>query len=468
MKRFFSARRSVCVLLGGLIGLSVNHDAAADTFPEPLSVSDFVDGGQPDSAKVELGRQLFFDPILSGNRNISCATCHHPNFATADGLSLPIGEGGRKLGPKRTTGDEVGEPVHERVPRNAPAIFALGHKDVKFLFHDGRVSIKSGGGFTSPAGSDLLPGLENILAVQAMFPVTSATEMAGQAGENAVADAAAAGDLPLIWELLGKRVNAIDDYRDQIVKVFNINPSEITFAHIANAIAAFEIDIWRAANTNFDQFLKMRAKGMPPAHLRKKFDASMIRGANLFYGDVGCSNCHSGPLFSDMQFHAIAAPQVGPGKGQGEDGIEDLGRGAVSGNISQNYAFRTPPLRNVAFTAPYMHDGAYKTLASVVRHHADTLGSLEAYRCGIEEGELVLPSRPDLDALDCVAHVDELLQTKVFAANSLPQKKLSENDIKDLVAFLKRGLTDDKQIRDLKKDFPKGCKVPSGLPIDGC
>ena len=97
-------------------------------------------------------------------------------------------------------------------------------------------------GFASPAGADLPGGLDNVLAVQAMFPVLSATEMAGQRGENPVADAAADGDLALVWELLAARLRSVDGYVTRFVATFDdvSTAADITFVHAANAIAAFE------------------------------------------------------------------------------------------------------------------------------------------------------------------------------------------------------------------------------------
>lgn len=160
----------------------------------------------PDVEKVELGRVLMFDKVLSGNMTISCGTCHHSLADTGDGLSLPVGEGGRGLGVTRDVGFG-NDLIHERVPRNAPPVWNLGDNSFHTLFHDGRVSTIGGEGFPSgcktPAGHNLPSTLENVLACQAMFPVTSATEMAGQAGENSLADAAALGNLAGpggVWE----------------------------------------------------------------------------------------------------------------------------------------------------------------------------------------------------------------------------------------------------------------------------
>ena len=123
---------------------------AGAQLPAPLTDADF----QPPAsdATVELGRQLFFDKILSGSFNISCATCHHPFAATGDGLSLSVGEGARGTGVLRDTGSGI-DAIRERVPRNAPALFNLGALEIRVLFHDGRVApdINAPSGFVSPA-----------------------------------------------------------------------------------------------------------------------------------------------------------------------------------------------------------------------------------------------------------------------------------------------------------------------------
>ena len=99
-------------------------------------------------------------------------------------------------------------------------------------------------------------------------------------------------------------------------------------------------------------------------------------GAQLFYGAARCSECHSGPLLTDFQHHALAVPQLGPGKAGEPD---DRGLALESGNTADNYKFRTPALRNVALTAPYFHSGAYETLEDVIRHHLNPGGSLLSY-----------------------------------------------------------------------------------------
>ena len=102
--------------------------------PRPVTDWDYYDNGRPDPLQVELGRLLFFDKLLSGNRNTSCATCHHSLTDTGDGLSLPVGEGGRGLGISRDTGSGL-DAIHARVPRNAPPVFNLGAREFHRLFN---------------------------------------------------------------------------------------------------------------------------------------------------------------------------------------------------------------------------------------------------------------------------------------------------------------------------------------------
>ena len=340
------------------------------------------DSGFPEHSeeKVQLGQMLFFDKILSGNKNISCASCHHPLTSTTDGLSLGIGEGGRGLSLARML--EGTSPtsfdIRRRIPRNAPALFNLGHREFRVMFHDGRVQVdsRSPSGFSSPAGEQLPAGLESALAAQAMFPPTSNDEMAGIPGSNPVADAAKAGQFAGqngVWELLAARVRAIPEYVGLFQNAFPSqvkSASQITFVQIANAIAVFESETWRADRSPFDRFMEGDQDCM---------SKEARAGLDLFLGRGQWATCHSGRFQTDHRFHAIAMPQIGPGKGDGEYGNHDFGRERVTKNESDRYKFRTPSLRNVALTAPYGHCGAYPDLESVIRHHLDPGGSLVSY-----------------------------------------------------------------------------------------
>jgi cytochrome c peroxidase len=426
--------------------------------PVPASIAAPVDGdyyenGRPSPARVQLGQALFFDKILSGNLNISCATCHHPLADTGDGLSLPIGEGATGIGVTRNTGTGLAA-VPERVPRNAPHLFNLGAREFGVLFHDGRVAADptQPSGFLTPAGDDLPPGLDNPLAVQAMFPVTSGTEMAGQPGENPVADAAAAGDLAGadgVWAQLAGRLRGIDAYVALFAAAFDDVDAadDISFVHAANAIAAFEAVAWRADDSPFDRYLRGDGQALT---------AAQRRGMQVFYSRKrgNCGSCHAGPFQTNHTFHAIAMPQIGPGKGDGPGGHEDFGRERVTGDPADRYRFRVPSLRNVTLTAPYGHDGAFDSLEAVVRHHLDSVASLENY----DPSHAVLPPRADLDALDFLVMDDPQRRANIAAASEIPPVSLSDREFSDLLAFL-AALTDRDSI-DLRGDVP--AELPSG------
>ena len=445
----------VVLLLRASVDL-VRFDGTPDLgrLPAAVTNADFRDGGHANPDLVELGRLLFFDKELSGNRNISCATCHHSLTGTSDGLSLPIGEGAIGLGPARDTGAGAAA-VPERVPRNAPAVFNLGATEFTRMFHDGRVEVDSStpSGFRNPAGSALPAGLTSVLSVQAMFPVTSSTEMAGQPGENSLADAAGAGNLAGaggVWEQLAARLVAIPEYVSLFEAAFDdIDAAgDISYVHAAEAIAAFEATAWRADDSPFDRFLRGDVQAL---------SGRANRGMNLFYGKAGCADCHSGPFQTDQDFHAIAMPQVGPGKGQGIDGHEDHGRIVVTDEPDDLHAFRTPSLRNVELTGPWGHGGAYATLEAVLRHVLDPVVGLETY----DSSQARLPTRPDLDAVDFLVQDDPSRRAAIAESNELASVDLDDDEFDDLLAFL-QALTDPASL-DLFEDVP--ARVPSGLSI---
>ena len=411
----------------------------------PLTDQDFP---AQDANKEKLGKFLYWDKIISGNQNISCGTCHHTMAGTGDGLSLPIGEGGHGLGVARDTGGNT-TPVVERVPRNAPPVFNLGATEFETFFHDGRVTKNDNhaSGFDSPAGDDLLSGLDSALATQAMFPPTSATEMRGQSGENTVADASELSD---IWSLLTQRVMANDTYKQLFEDAFpGLNvPQDVTFVHIANAIAAYEATEFRADKTPFDQYLRGQKSAL---------SWSQKRGMSLFYGKAKCADCHSGSLLSDQDFHAIGIPPIGPGKGDGLNGHDDFGREQVTSDSADRYLFRTPLLRNVSLTGPWGHNGAYDSLEAMVRHNLNPQNALDNY----DANQVVVPSRADLDSLDFVVLNDPASMDALKAGITLESVVLTEDEISDLMEFL-NALTDPRFL-DMRSKFPR--TVPSGLPV---
>jgi len=241
-------------------------------------------------AKVELGKLLFFDPRLSKDGSISCASCHVPAAGFADPRQFSLGVGGKQGG------------------RNAPPALNAAFNHVQFW--DGR------------AGS---------LEEQALGPIQNPIEMA-ETLDNVV-----------------KKLGKVKGYRDRFRAVFG---AEVSAEGVAKAIAAFERTLI-STNSAFDRYSAGDKAALPE---------SARRGLDLFQGKARCVLCHNGPNFTDNKFHHIGVPQTGPLK-------EDLGRYAVTKRDADRHAFKTPSLRSVALTAPYMHTGALKTLEEVVEFY---------------------------------------------------------------------------------------------------
>jgi cytochrome c peroxidase len=431
-----------------LIGFSRSRPTLDERLQRALEhsgVGALEPGPAPAAAKVALGRALFFDKILSGNKDISCATCHHPRLHTGDGLSLSIGTGGSGFGSAREMGGGRG-----RIPRNSTEIFNRGSPEWRSLFWDGRVSGSAEEGFLSFAG-DLLPeGLEGVLAVQAIFPVTSRHEMRGLVGDRDVFGET--NELALldddeygaIWKALTARLLKIPEYARLFEAAYpGVAPEELGFQHAANAIAAFEIEAWTLLDSPWDRYL---------GGDRGALTTAAKRGALLFYGKAGCGACHSGDLLTDQEHHNIGVPQLGPGKGV--NAPLDLGRYYLSGEEADSFAFRTPPLRNVALTGPWMHNGAYARLEDAVRHHLNPPYALRSYDASRLERELQASHW----------HAEEIKSLILATLDPLVAEplELSTGEVADLMVFLE-ALTDP-QALDLDADIPEA--VPSGLPVE--
>ena len=401
-------------------------------------------GPTPDPALVALGEALFFDKLLSGNRDIACATCHHPTLASADGLPLSFGTGGRGLGPTRALGLE-----RQLVPRNATELFNRGSPEWTTMFWDGRVSQSAADGLSTPAGDALPLLLQTPLQAQAMFPVTSRDEMRGLAGDTdanrPLNEVAAAGDTEflVIWTRLMQRLLAVPGYVELFRAAYpDVPPQQLGFEHAANALAAYEIAAFTFRDSPWDRYL---------AGDRAALSDAARRGALLFYGEAGCAQCHRGNLLTDQQFHNVGAPQLGPGK-QSDERL-DLGRFLQTGRAADRYAFRTPPLRNVTLTAPYLHNGAYADLRAAVRHHLNPAGSLQIYNATT----LPVPFRETVRAEpEVVADILTTLDARLVAPPVLTDAQLAE-----VMAFL-AALTSP-SAADLSGLTP--ASVPSGLPV---
>lgn len=402
-----------------------------------------------DPASVELGWLLFYDPILSGNRNVACATCHHPRFGTSDGVALSIGDGGIGLGPARHPDPE--NYPEARVPRNAPGLFNLGAREFTVMFHDGRLEADPtrANGMRTPLGDEMTAGFKNVLAAQAMFPVLSADEMAGHYSENKVSEAVRLGRLTHeggAWDIIAQRVAAVPEYETRFDQVLGAD-YDLHFTDIANAIADFIAVEWRADNSPFDAYL--RGEG--------SLNPSATAGMDLFYGTAGCSSCHSGQFQTDHAFHAVAMPQIGPGKAAGfETHSRDTGRMRVTGKTEDAFKFRTPSLRNLSVTGPYGHAGTYGSLVDVVRHHTDPVAHLAAY--DIENARLLpLNHAQDRAIVDSPEE-----QAAIAKANELRPNVLNDVEIAQIMAFLIS--LEDRPSQAGHLGVPKS--VPSALPVD--
>lgn len=382
-----------------------------------------------------LGQALAFDPILGGNRNTSCTTCHLPSFATGDGKSVSVGEGGVGFGPGRE------HPNGVFIARNAPSFFNLA--SMQHLFWDGRIQPDGHGGIHTPAGDQVTPAMQRVfefgsISAIGMFPVTNRAEMRGQSG-NELADIADA-DNPAIWAALMQRLGAIPEYRRMFEEAYpGTRFRDMTFAHAANAIGGFIIDRFTFDNTPWDRFLAGNDRALSPVQLA---------GAQTFM-TLKCSVCHTGALLTDDKFHNVAVAQVGPGEGDGPSLRDDFGRMRVTGDPADQYLFRTTPLRNVELTAPYGHDGAITSLRGFVEHYSESDLKLAAYDPMQLEPALrgtLLTTTPAI-----LSQRDTLLKGVVLTTDLV-------NKLMDYMS----ALTDD-AARNLNRTIPR--RVPSGLPV---
>jgi cytochrome c peroxidase len=348
------------------------------------------------------------------------------------------------------------------VPRNSPEVFNRLSPEWRTMFWDSRAEQNPDGTFSTPFGAALPADIPNVLTVQAMFPVIGRNELRGLKGDrdifgeiNEIAQIDD-DDHQAIWDAVMARLLAITEYREQFQLAFPYIPGdELGFEHAAEAIAAFEGATFTFTGSPWDRYLEGNDQALADA---------AKRGALLFYGKANCASCHSGNLLTDQEHYNIAVPQLGPGKGQ--EAPLDLGRGRIIDKpclraavpcLNQNqrfrFAFRTPPLRNVTLTAPYMHNGAFSTLEDAVRHHLEPEESLRTY-----DPTQHLPPELQDTVQDDAAVLNELIST---IAPVTPAETLTDAEYTDLLDFL-TALTDPaaENIADAPPD-----RVPSGLSI---
>lgn len=239
--------------------------------------------------KVELGKLLFFDPRLSADNTISCATCHDPRKAFGDAMPRSKGAGGKTLA------------------RNSPTLLNVGFHSS--FFWDGRAAS---------------------LEEQALGPIQSADEMNQDLRQ------------------LEQELNAIPGYVERFQDAFQQNPNR---HGIAKALASFQRTLVTGPSA-FDRFLMGDKDAL---------SSEAKQGLEIFRGESGCVRCHKGPLLSDGKYYRLGVA------------YRDQGRAKVTGKKEDRFRFRTPSLRNVAETGPYMHDGSLKTLDDVVMFYYRSL-----------------------------------------------------------------------------------------------
>jgi len=346
---------------------------------------------------AQLGKDLFFSKSLGGDSDSACVTCHHPVLGGGDNLSLPIGteaDDPNLLGTGRSNdlaenNPEGGPPV----PRNAPTTFNVALWD-HVLFHDGRVEALdttensngangSSGGIRTPDSpfgtADPLAG-QNLVQAQARFPVTSNEEMKGFDHTDY--------DNQGIRELLAGRLGGYGDAAGELqdtdfwLEKFRTtfeNPNGTATDLITEQNISLALGEYQRSQVFVNTPWKSYVEGDDTA-----ISETAKQGALLFFsskaeGGADCASCHSGDFFTDESFHNVAMPQIGSGKGDGEDGSKDFGRFRETGNEADKFAFRTPSLLNVEVTGPWSHAGAYTSLTAIVRHSLNPQQAITAY-----------------------------------------------------------------------------------------
>lgn len=276
----------------------------------PLSPSD----NPMSQAKVELGRNLFWDPILSGNKDVACVTCHHPKNGYAEQLDLSVGVGGRGLSTNRRAG--------VLVKRNSMTILNAAYNGLT-----GEMS------YAPEQAAMFWDNRVKSLEAQAIQPILSVEEMRGNAYREADA-----------MDTIIARLTNIEAYQQLFTAAFG--DLSITTENIGKAIAAFERTLI-ANNSPFDRYARGDESALTDLEVN----------GMLSFVEMGCANCHGGPMFSDFELHVLTVPE--------NSNLQEIDRG------EGNFAFRTPTLRNLAYTAPYMHNGVFETLEEVLEFYGE-------------------------------------------------------------------------------------------------
>lgn len=317
-----------------------------------------------DPKKSALGKVFFESTELSFNSNTSCSSCHLDEFSSTDGLPIAIGIHGHGKGIDRI---KNGGAV---VPRNTLPMWGRGSLGFDAFFWDGKVQSKDGV-LISQFG-DAIPS-EDALAVAVSLPFLEIREMVSDnkfVQENLMTETISSAAV-IQSELVNRVIHKLDK-GSAIAKAYEIGEKEISFMHIADSIAHFFADKFRLQETKFSNFVSGK----------NILGESEVNGGLIFYGKGQCSSCHSGPHFSDFNFHTILTPQFGFGKnGFGVD----YGRFNSTFKPDDLHKFRTPPLHNVKKTSPYGHSGSLRELQAIIQAHYDPLVNINTEELNAKE-----------------------------------------------------------------------------------
>lgn len=362
-----------------------------------------------DEDLYKLGEALFSNRLLSGNKNISCADCHNPNKGSADGLPLGLGQGMVFQQGKTMQGHGA------ILARNTPPVFNLGN--VNHFFWDSRLSkrvdpVTKKTIWTTPEPmGPWRDKLNSALAAQALFPILNPEEMRGQPGQNAAADLK---DIEKAWQVITDQIAAVKPMTKLFQKAF---PNEKPHIYmIGNALAEFQRVRFNSYQSPYDLYLEGDLLALSD---------NQKKGMQLFFGKAECGRCHNGTHLSNFAIHSLAIPQWSP-----KGASIDKGVGNWMDDSFASFRFRVPPLRNIGYTAPYMHNGFFGNLKDVVAHYNHFPRTIHHLQC---------PKTPAnySEEFICDSDEDRNEARLVSAQNSLNFRLgLTNSEIDQIVDFL--------------------------------
>jgi cytochrome c peroxidase len=326
-------------ILAMLVAIAVrctkNETSVPSVTALPATVTSPVDNPLT-ASKAALGKLLFWDPILSANRDVACATCHHPSLGSGDGIDLSIGVNGQGLGTGR----------HFISPGSIPFAKRNAQSVINAAFN----GMHTDGSYDPATAAMFFDNRTHSLELQSLEPIKTLEEMRGTNIPAAV-----------ILDSVVARIKHFPAYVQLFQEAFPAD-GPVNVQNIGKAIASFERTII-SNHSPYDEFSRGNTGAL---------SNTQIQGMNAFTTN-GCATCHSGPMFSDYSLHVLSVP--------------DNAKGPTDAGANGSYAFRTPSLRNLSLTAPYMHNGSFSTLDQVMDFY-DRIGDRRSQNSHVAAGQL--------------------------------------------------------------------------------